>query len=94
MTVCKFLPILDKNTLLNNLNDIFHIALVTVHSELMKKLDKDFSYEKRTVKTIQKSINIRQSIRKKIIYENDSYINIDLHSLFVENLQVRLLIEL
>lgn len=92
LTVCKLMPLLDKQTLLTNLNNIFHICLITVHSEMMKKLDSDFNYERRNIKSNPKSLNIRQSFRKKMISENDSLLNIDLHALFVENFKVKFIL--
>ncbi len=83
------MPLLDKNTLINNLNSIFHICLITVHSDMMKKLDKEFiQLDNPSFNNYTKSINIRQSIRKKILIEGDNLLKLDVHRLFVENLNV------
>jgi hypothetical protein len=55
---------------------------------MMKKLDKDIHNHKIILKLNPKTLNIRQSIRKKLSVEKDPLINVDLHSLFVENFKV------
>lgn len=84
------MPLLDKNTFLNNIQNIFHICLVTVHSELMKKNHKEYLYIDQVYshdKSV-KSLNIRQSIRKKNLLEKDPLLQVDVHQFFVESFNV------
>ena len=88
---------LDKDTLLNNINDILHICVNSVHTEMMKKLMGNQNNLKTTGSqssyAIIKSLNIRQSSRKKNLIEQDSLLKIDMHSLFVESFKVNIFFE-
>ena len=82
------MPLLDKNIFINSINSIFHICLITVHSDMMKKLDNDIILlENPKIQPI-KSMNMRQSIRKKYLFENYSILKIDVHLNFVEAFKV------
>lgn len=60
---------------------------------MMKKLDKEcILLEAPSNLTHSKNLNIRQSIRKKILVDNDPLLKLDVHSLFVENFNVRIYI--
>jgi hypothetical protein len=89
------MPLLDKNTFHKYLTNICYICLITVHSDMMKKLDKE-TLNLRTPKNTNntnnyqlKNLNIRCSIRKKLLSENDPLLNLDVHNLFVENFKVK-----
>jgi hypothetical protein len=85
------MPFLNRNSFLNSINTILNICLIPVHSEMLKKLDGDLTHQKYCFKNIKKTIHIRQSWRRREIYENDHLLDIDLHCLFVENFKVKFL---
>lgn len=95
LTVCKLLPLLDKNTLVSNLNNINHICLITVHSEMVKKLDKEYILLENANFIISenfvKSLSIKTSLkRKRILSDSDPLNKSDLHILFVESFNVKI----
>lgn len=84
---------LDKESFINNLNDILHICVIAVHSEMMKKLiaNENNYYipnSSPSASNISKSMTIRQSIRKRNMIEQDELLNINIHDLFVESFKV------
>jgi hypothetical protein len=89
ITICKLLPILEKDIFILFINNIFHISLVTVHADMMKKLERDVLRSEiiQIQKTI-KNMNIKQSDRKRFLSLNDNLNKIDVHHLFVENINV------
>ena len=90
IALCKLLPLFDKDTFLFFINNIFHICLVTVHADMMKKLERDILKSEIVSNiTTTKNLNVRQSDRKIILTSNDSLNKIDVHSLFVQNINVR-----
>ena len=92
ITICKILPLLDKETFLNNINTIFHICLITVHADMMKKLDKNTYIAENfnpTSQSMSKNLNIRQSERKRCLSLNDYLSKIDVHLFFIENINVK-----
>jgi hypothetical protein len=104
--ICKLLPLLDKNIFIDNFINICHICIIPVHSEMMKKLDSEDenrntknssfnlmsrSYNNNPVVTNStKSLYIRQSNRKKNLYDNDPVIKFDIHQLFVQSFKVNI----
>jgi hypothetical protein len=84
------MPFLNRESFLSHLSSILHISLVSVHADLMKKLQsKEFvRLDYITNSNTNKNLNIRQSTRKKDLLEGDSLMKMDLHSIFVENFQV------
>jgi hypothetical protein len=83
------MPLLDRELFLKVLNNIFHISLITVHSDMMKKLEIKFiTLENPKITTYSKSLNVRHSIRKKSLIDNEPLIKTDVHALFVEAFKV------
>jgi hypothetical protein len=78
------MPLLDRDLFIKVLNNIFHISLITVHSDMMKKLEVNFiTLENPTITSYIKTINIRHSSRKKNLIESELLIKSDVHSLFI-----------
>ena len=88
ITLCKIIAILEKDTFLFFINNIFHICLVTVHADMMKKLERDVIKTDFTNQVTSKNMNVRQSERKRLLTLNDYLNKIDIHLLFVENINV------
>lgn len=89
ITLCKLIPILDKDVFLYYINNIFHICLVTVHADMMKKLERDVLKNEHPVQNTIKNMNVKQSEKKRLLSLNDYINKIDVHLLFVENINVK-----
>ena len=79
---------MEKDIFLFYINNIFHICLVTVHADMMKKLERDFLKTDFSNPNTIKNMNVRQSERKRLLTLNDYLNKIDVHLLFVENINV------
>lgn len=88
ITLCKLIPLLEKDIFLLFINNIFHISLVTVHADMMKKLERDIIKTDFSSQNTSKNMNVRQSERKRLLTLNDHLNKIDVHLLFVENINV------
>ena len=83
------MPLLEKNIFVNCINSIFHICLITVHSDMMKKLDNELILlENPKIQNSMKHMNMRQSIRKKLLLEDYSILKNDVHEKFVDAFKV------
>jgi len=97
LTLCKFLQLIDTNTFLSYANNIIQTSIVIVHSELIKKQDvvKTVLCElpRHITQNMSKNTNsVRQSNRKRILMDNDILLKGDIHTIFIENLAVKLLL--
>ncbi len=89
ITICKILPLLDKETFLEFSHIIFHVCLVTVHADMMKKFDRDtLKVEPVLNLSTNKNLNVRQSDRKRLLSSNDNLNQTDVHLLFVQSVNV------
>lgn len=88
ITLCKLIPIMNKDIFLFYINNIFHICLVTVHADMMKKLERDVLKNEFPAQNTTKNMNVRQSERKRLLSLNDYLNKLDVHLLFVENINV------
>jgi len=80
---------MDRDVFLFYINNIFHICLVTVHADMMKKLESDTLKSDFSNSVVIKNMNVRQSERKRLLTLNDYMNKIDIHLLFVENINVK-----
>ena len=83
------MTILDKENFMHFSSNIFSVCLVTVHTDMMKKINNDNSIniENSRRPIIAKNLNIKMSERKKFIYLNECN-GVDLHNLFLQNMNV------
>ncbi len=62
---------------------------MTVHADMMKKLESDTLKSDFSNSVVIKNMNVRQSERKRLLTLNDYMNKIDIHLLFVENINVK-----
>lgn len=79
---------MDKDLFLLYINNIFHICLVTVHADMMKKMEREVLKTDFVNPNNVKNMNVRQSERKRLLTLNDYLNKTDVHLLFIENMNV------
>ena len=87
--ICKILHLFEKQVFLKFVYKIFHICLVTVHADLLKRISNYTIRSETSSSLTSKNFNVRISERKKFLTINDPLNKIDIHFLFIENIKVR-----
>jgi hypothetical protein len=89
IAICKLFKIFDKENFLFFSTNIFSICLITVHTDMMRKVNNESgNIDNFSRPIIAKNLNIKMSERKKYIYLNEC-IGIYLHGLFLQNMKVK-----
>jgi len=81
---------MEKDIFLFFINNIFHICLVTVHADMMKKLERNtLQPELSSICQSVRNMNIKQSERKRSLTSEDILNKTDVHLLFIESINVK-----